>query len=514
MGQPVITRRALIGAGTAAVGLTVLPAANVTAAAEAGRAPWNQLARNLQGRLVLPTDAAYGVAKQLELAQFDAANPKAVAYCVSSADVSVALRFAQDNCLPAAVRSGGHSFGGYSTTPGLIIDVSGLNAVAVAAGNGSVNIGPGAQNVDILNALAPHGLVVSEGGCPTVAAGGFLQGGGYGFLTRPMGMACDAVTSAEVVLADGRVVTASPTRNSDLFWAIRGGGGGNFGVVTRFTVTPHVGDQMAITNLIFPYDRAADVLDAATTWLVDAPRTIGGGGYVVQPDAAPGSVPNVNIMLASRGTPAERDAEAARLIALTGAPLARQDAVMTYQQLMMMIFGCGTLSQDQCQRAGKSPSGVLTRPEFGLERTRLAGRPLGHTGWTDVMTAFDAERRAGQARYLDLHFFGGAANDPGRTDTAYVHRDSLFSVNYRALINDPQQNTADARAVATHWVDNGFRTIDPLSNGETYQNWMDPALTDWKRSYYGENYARLARIKTKYDPARFFSFAQGIGSAG
>ncbi|MFK0026127.1 FAD-dependent oxidoreductase [Streptomyces sp. NPDC090798] len=502
-----ITRRALIGAGTAAVGLAVLPNTPVSAGSSA---PWSSLAGKLQGQLVLPTDSGYGVAKQLELGQFDSVNPQAVAYCVSSSDVSVALRFAQDNGLPSAVRSGGHSFGGYSTTPGLIIDVSRLNAITV--GSGTVDIGPGAKNVEILNALAPHNLVVSEGGCPTVSAGGFLQGGGFGFLTRPTGMACDAITSAEVVLADGCVVTASPTSHPDLFWAIRGGGGGNFGVVTRFTVTPHEGDQMAISNLIFPYDRAADVLHGVGQWLVDAPRTIGGGAYLVQADAAPGTVPALNVFLASRGTPAELAAEAARLLSLTGAVTARQDAVMTYQQVMMMIFGCSTLTQDQCQRAGKSPSGVLARPAFGLERTRLGSAPYAQSDWANVVTAFDADRKAGQARYLDFHFFGGAANDPARTDTAYVHRDSLFSVNYRVLINDPAQVTAEAKAVATSWVDHGFDTVDPLSNGETYQNWMDAELPNWRQSYYAENYARLKVVKAKYDPYRYFKFAQGIGA--
>ncbi|MFE2964772.1 FAD-dependent oxidoreductase [Streptomyces sp. NPDC059340] len=502
-----ITRRALIGAGTAAVGLAVLPNSPVSAGSSA---PWSTLAGKLQGQLVLPTDSGYGVAKQLELGQFDSVNPQAVAYCVSSSDVSVALRFAQDNALPSAVRSGGHSFGGYSTTPGLIIDVSRLNAITV--GSGTVDIGPGAKNVEILNALAPHALVVSEGGCPTVSAGGFLQGGGFGFLTRPTGMACDAITSAEVVLADGCVVTASPTSHPDLFWAIRGGGGGNFGVVTRFTVTPHEGDQMAISNLIFPYDRAADVLHGVGQWLVDAPRTIGGGAYLVQADAAPGTVPALNVFLASRGTPAELASEAARLLSLTGAVTARQDAVMTYQQVMMMIFGCSVLTQDQCQRAGKSPSGVLTRPAFGLERTRLGSAPYAQSDWANVVTAFDADRKAGQARYLDFHFFGGAANDPARTDTAYVHRDSLFSVNYRVLINDPAQVTAETKAVATSWVDHGFDTIDPLSNGETYQNWMDAKLPNWRQSYYAENYARLKVVKAKYDPYRYFKFAQGIGA--
>ncbi|RZU14527.1 FAD-binding oxidoreductase [Streptomyces sp. BK239] len=504
-----ISRRTLLSAGTAA-GLALVPAASV--AAEDSTTPWSRLASKLSGKLVLPTDPYYTVARQVELGQFDSVNPQAVAYCASAADVSVCVRFAQDHGVRTAVRSGGHNYGGWSTTPGMIIDVSRLNAVTVQSAS-SVEIGPGAQNVNILNALAPHHLVVSEGGCPTVCAGGFLQGGGFGFLTRPTGMACDAVTSAQVVLADGRVVTASAQQNTDLFWALRGGGGGNFGIVTKFTVTPHSGDQTAISNLIFPYDRTADVLDGVARWLVDAPHTIGGGAYVVQPDAAPGSVPQANVFLASRGTPAELAGETARLLALTGAPLQRQDGVMTYQQLMMMIFGCATLTEAQCQRSGKTPEGTLSRPAYGLERTRMGSEPYSAAGWADVMTAFDANRRAGQARYLDFHFFGGAANDISRTATAYVHRDSLFSVNYRVLINDPAQVTDEAKAVANSWIDNGFATIDPLSNGETYQNWMDPSLTDWKASYYAENYARLTRVKAKYDPNRFFRFPQSIGTA-
>ncbi len=316
----------------------------------------------------------------MELGQFDSVNPQAVAYCAGAADVSVCVRFAQDHGIRTAVRSGGHNYGGWSTTPGLIIDVSRLNAVSVTSAS-SVEIGPGAQNVTILNALAPHHLVVSEGGCPTVCAGGFLQGGGFGFLTRSTGMACDAVTSAQVVLADGRVVTASAQRNPDLFWAIRGGGGGNFGIVTKFTVTPHSGDQMAVSNLVFPYDRMADVLDGTARWLADAPHTIGGGAYVVQPDAAPGSVPQANVFLASRGTPTELAAEAARLTALTGAPLQRQDGVMTYRQLMMTIFGCADLTEAQCQRSEKTPRApcpvrptAWSAPAWAARTRRAAGR--------------------------------------------------------------------------------------------------------------------------------------------
>ncbi|MHA6758331.1 FAD-dependent oxidoreductase [Streptacidiphilus sp. PAMC 29251] len=505
-----ISRRTLLGAGTAALGVVGLPVSPVFAGTVGRTVPWGRLGQQLQGRLVLPSDAAYSTAKQLELMQFDAVNPQAVAYCAGSADVSLAVRFAQDHGLPAAVRSGGHSYGGYSTSTGLVIDVSGLNAVAVGAS--TVRIGPGAQNVDILNTLAGYGLVVSEGGCPTVASGGFLQGGGFGFLTRPLGMACDALVSAEVVLADGTVVTASADQDRDLFWALRGGGGGNFGVVTSYTVTPHAIGAMPTTNLFFSFDNAAQVFDGFTHWLVDAPRTLGGGTYAVLNDAAPGAAPTVMTTLTSTGSASELAAEVSRLLSCTGAPLSQQSAALSYRDLMMTVFGCGSLSPEQCHRSDTSEGGTLARPAYGLERSRLCDGPLPATAWGEVAAAFDADRTTGHFRQLEIHMFGGAANDPGRTDTAYVHRDALYCVNYRDTIADPAAADAAGRAGAKAWVDGGFAVIDPYSSGESYQNWMDPELRDWKRSYYAENYPRLLSLKAGYDPHRFFSFAQGVGA--
>ncbi len=505
------SRRTLLGAGLASAGLAALPGP----AALAAQPPWAQLTRSFQGQVVLPSDARYAVARQLEIGQFDWVSPRAIAYCTSARDVSLAIRFARDNAMAVAVRSGGHGYGGYATGRGLVIDTSRLNAVTVGAGR--VDVGPGALNIDIVHTLATRQLVISEGGCPTVAAGGFLQGGGFGLLTRSTGMACDAVVEAEMVLADGRIVTVSPTAHPDLFWAIRGGGGGNFGVVTRYTVVPHDGDRMVMTNLAFPYERAADVLHGVSRWLVDAPRIIGGGGYVVQPDAASGAAPAVTVLLASRGTEDELRAQTARLLDLSGPPSARQDAALTYRDLQMIVFGCSTLDQQRCRRSEKTSTGALGRPAYALERSRFATAPFSGADWARVMSAFDADRGAdrgaGQARYLDLHMFGGAANDPARTDTAYVHRDSLFAVNYRVFIADPAAVSRRTIAASTGWVDRGFATIDPLSNGESYQNWIDPSLRDWQRSYYGENYARLSAVKRAWDPDGFFRFAQGI-SAG
>jgi FAD/FMN-containing dehydrogenase len=182
-----INRRSfLTGAGGVALATTALTGA-AQAKGDAFGTRWSRLADRLQGRLVLPSDADYQRAKQLYQVQFDATSPRAVAYCVSAADVSACVRFAEAYGIPVAARSGGHSAGGYSTTEGLVIDVSGLNSVAL--GESSVRMGPGAQLVDIADTLAPAGLGISGGYCPTVAAGGFFQGGGMGLFTRSVGIA-------------------------------------------------------------------------------------------------------------------------------------------------------------------------------------------------------------------------------------------------------------------------------------------------------------------------------------
>lgn len=499
-----LNRRAfLTGAGGAALAATVLPSA---AARANSPGSWGQLRRHLQGRLVLPADAGYTTAKQLYQVQFDDTSPRAVAYCASAADVALCLRFAQDHALPVAARSGGHSAGGYSTTPGLVIDVSKLNSIAL--GSGGAVIGPGAQLVDLMEALAPRGLAVSGGYCPTVAAGGFLLGGGMGLFTRSVGMASDKVTSAQVVLADGRVVTASAKEHPDLFWALRGGGGGNFGIVTSYTFTPTPLTDIAAVNLSWSYDQAQDMLDGWTRWLADAPASVGSGMNVTLEDAAPGKVPATTVFLGSVDTGPAFAAEVERLISLVGhRPAFRQAFTAPYRTVLMSLYRCADLSAAQCHRV--DDGGQLPRPAFGVWRSRLFGRAMPRAGWAEALEVLDADRLAGQARQLQVSALGGAVNTLPRTATAYVHRDSLYSVSYLTS-NASAPVDAEAKAAAGRFVDAGFAAVDPYSNGETYQNFIDPRLPDWKRSYYAENYARLVRVKRGYDPHGLFRFAQSI----
>ena len=307
-------------------------------------------------------------------------------------------------------------------------------------------------------------------------------------------------------------MTASANSNPDLFWALRGGGGGNFGVVTSYRVTPHTLTLVNVTNLAFSWDQAPAVLDGYTRWLAQAPHTIGGGAYLNLPDADPAATPTVSVSMVSVGTAEELAAEVDTLVELTGEPVGRQVATMPYRDLMMAIYQCSGLTAAECRRSEKTPTGKLSRPAFGLERSRLVDEPFSRSGWEQVVEAFDADRIAGHFRQLEVHAFGGEANTPARTATAYVHRDALFCVNYRDTIGDPALSTSAHQAAAHTWVNRGFDTIDPYSSGESYQNWIDPDLPNWKQAYYAENYPRLVEIKQKYDPTRLFSFPQAVGA--
>jgi FAD/FMN-containing dehydrogenase len=448
------------------------------------------------------------VAVQLDLAQWDVIKPQAVAYCASSADVALCLKFAQDNHLPFSVRSGGHSGGGYSTSTGLVIDVSPLNSITV--GSSTVRVGTGAQGVDVVDTLAPFGLAIPGGYCPTVAVGGFYQGGGLGVLTRSAGIGSDRIVSAKVVLADGLAVTASATQNRDLYWAIRGGGGGNFGVVTSFEIDPTPVDQVAMTNLVFSWDKVADMLDGYARWTLDAPRGIGGGAFIQLPDAAAGLPATPIVFLAGTGTPTELNSEVARLISLTGAAVQQAPvAVMPYKSLMMNFFRCPSDSVTECHRV-TTPGGLLSRSAFGLQRSRLFDALPSRAMWEKAAALFESVRQPGQAHIMEVLPLGGAVDDLSRGDTAYVHRNQLFTVNFLTSIHDAAAADAAGRAAGQQFVDGGFALVDPESAGETYQNFMDPQLSDWQQSYYAENYGRLALVKHTYDPYGAFKFAQSV----
>ncbi|HEY7415084.1 MAG TPA: FAD-dependent oxidoreductase, partial [Ktedonobacteraceae bacterium] len=191
---------------------------------------WSSLAKSLQGMLVRPDSPQYMTAQQLFDPRYDNVQPQAIAYCSSPEDVQNCLALVRRFNLPFAPRCGGHSYVGYSTSKGLIIDVTKMNTVNVNTGNTTATIGAGTRLIDVYAALTQQGLILPAGSCPSVGIAGLTLGGGAGVLDRKFGLTCDNMLSAQVVTADGRILTCDASHNSDLFWALRGGGGGNFGV--------------------------------------------------------------------------------------------------------------------------------------------------------------------------------------------------------------------------------------------------------------------------------------------
>src|SRR5437867_879418 len=203
------------------------PTATATPAPTAAQPDWAGLMRDVRGGVIRPGDAPYDRARVLYNTRFDDLRPQAIARCASADDVRAAVAFAQRYKLPLAVRSGGHSYGGWSTGPGLVIDTGPLNGVNVRSGD--VVVGAGARLVDVYAALAAAGVGIAAGSCPTVGIAGLTLGGGVGVLSRGWGLTCDILASADLDTADGRLLTCDQRREPELFWALRGAGAGSFG---------------------------------------------------------------------------------------------------------------------------------------------------------------------------------------------------------------------------------------------------------------------------------------------
>ncbi|MGW2866503.1 FAD-binding oxidoreductase, partial [Streptomyces sp. NPDC001205] len=395
--------------------------------------------------MVLPSDQAYAYSKQGVLVELDTVKPQGIVYCETPRDVSTAIRFARDNHIEVHTRSGGHSLAGWSTGEGMVLDVSRLNHVSV--GDHTVRLGPGVQSVDVLATLRPHNKQVVTGTCATVRMGGYISGGGIGFQVRKFGVASDRLVSAQVVLANGRIVRASEESHPDLFWAIRGGGGGNFGVATDFEVRPISAPKMVYFDTYWPWDKAQEIITAWQEWCSSGSNNLGSTLNVLLRDGAPGNVPIIKINGGYHGPQTELEQALNELAAEAGAtPSLRVVQEMHFDEGMKAVYGCEQLTLQECHRAGTNPDAKIRRTPFLRERTRLLDRPTGSSGVADLLAAFEANRRPGHITYLYMTALGGVANKVSRGRTAYVHRGAEFFVACATLLSNGQPPAEEAEA--------------------------------------------------------------------
>ncbi|WP_052684325.1 FAD-binding oxidoreductase, partial [Lentzea aerocolonigenes] len=266
-----INRRTFLQ-GTA-LAVTGLGMSSGTAVADTN---WAKLRKRLGDRLVLPQDAGYDQLRLPYNHVYANRRPAAIARCVSPQDVQACLDFASHERIPIAARSGKHSYAGYSVPEhGLVADLGGMADVRVDGS--SARVGAGARLIDVYEGIGGAGRALPAGSCGTVGIGGLTLGGGIGVIGRKYGLTCDHLTSARIVTPDGCHRTVSAHEEPDLFWALRGGGGGNFGIVTSFTFRTDPAPDLAVFSLQYPAGATADVFDAWQEWIATTPDELWSG---------------------------------------------------------------------------------------------------------------------------------------------------------------------------------------------------------------------------------------------
>jgi FAD/FMN-containing dehydrogenase len=445
----------------------------------------------MRGRVVTPDDADYDERRKVYNAMIDK-RPAVIARCVDEADVMAAIGFARQAGLDVAIRGGGHNGGGLGTVDrGLVIDLSEMNGVRVDPAASVAVVQGGALLGDVDHATHAFGLALPGGIISTTGVAGLTLGGGIGHLTRAFGLTIDSLLEVDLVLADGRFVTASERQHEDLFWAVRGGGG-NFGVVTSFTFRLHPVSDVVAGPTLWPLDRAAEAMRWYRDFLPKAP-------------------PSLNGFFAFLTVP-------------PGPPFPEE----LHMQKMCGVVWCYTGPAEDADRVLRpvrefgppALDGLMTMPLPALQSAFDGVYPPGDQWYwrADFMNELSDEAIA---RYVEhgsrlptwkstvhLYPIDGAAARPPNSDTPWAYRESRWAEVIVGV--DPDPASAD---LIKSWTIESWEALHPHSAGGAYVNFMMDEGQDRVQATYKGNYGRLAAIKAEYDPTNFFHVNQNIRPA-
>lgn len=463
----------------------------------AGPPDWAALRSRIEGELVLPSDARYEQVRLLYNTRFDAIRPQAIARCTSSADVRECLLFTRRYAVPLAIRSGGHSYAGYSTGTGLVIDTRAMNGVEVRSGE--VRVGAGAQLIDVYSALAGKGVGIPAGSCPSVGIAGLTLAGGLGVLTRAWGLTCDDLVEAEVVTADGTVRTCDERHDADLFWALRGGGGSSFGIVTSLTLRTRPIERLALAFVRWDPSAARTVIAAWQKWVAAAPNELWSNVHLTT-----GATPEIAVHATHTGAQTQLASALDDLVGQVGsAPSYREVGALAYADAMLLEAGCLGKSVAQCHLRGDTPEGALGRETYAGSSVVIE-RPLDAGGVDAIASALSTDGISA----LIVDALGGTVAQVAPDATAFPHRRALASIQIIASWpSDAPAATADTRRGALGRYRDLLRS--KIGTG-AYVGYIDPDLPGWQAAYFGANYARLQQVKARYDPDDLFAYAQSI----
>ena len=442
----------------------------------------------LRGKLIEPSDPAFEAARLVYNRMIER-TPRLIVECADVADVIAAVKFGRQYSLRLAIRGGGHNAAGLGVCDdGLVIDLSPMNFVHVDANKKTVLVGGGALWRDVDHAAHAFGLAVPSGIISTTGVGGLTLGGGLGYLTRRYGLTIDSLLAGDLVLADGRCVTANSRKHADLFWAIRGGGG-NFGVVTSFLFKAHPVHTSYGGPMLWPLEDAAELLRWYRSFIVKAALDLNG------------------------------------FFAFHRVPPWEPFPPHLHRKIMCGIVWCYTGTRNKAEqifqsiRKFKAPAvdlvGPIPHPVLQSMFDRLYPPGLQWYWKADFVRTLSDEAVALHLKYAEklptlestMHLYpvNGAASRVKRTATPWWHRDAQWA----QVIVGVDPSPAKAGEI-TAWAKEYWSALHPYSAGGAYINFMMEEGDDRIQATYGGNYGRLSKIKRRYDPENVFRVNQNI----
>jgi FAD binding domain/Berberine and berberine like len=450
-----------------------------------------ELRGKFRGELITPADAAYDAARKIYNGMIDK-KPALIARCVDAADVIAGVNFAREKKLLLAVRGGGHNGPGLGICDGgIVVDLSRMKGIRVDQKEKTVRVEGGALWGDVDHATHPFGLAVPSGFISTTGVGGLTLGGGIGYLSRRYGLTIDNLIGADVVLADGRLVTTNADENPDLFWALRGGGG-NFGVVTSFLFRAGQVSTVYGGPIFWPLDKGGEVLRWWRDFILKAPEELNGWfGFA--------TVPPVPMF------PTEHHMKKVAMICwcYTGDLGKAEEAFKPIRQFsppLMDFAGPIPFPVLQSLFDGLYPAGLqwYWKADFFQELSDKA---------IDLHVKY-GERLPSPHSTMHIYPINGAAQRVGRGDTAFNFREAKFAEVIVGVDPDAANNPRLMQWAKDYWL-----ALHPFSAGGGYINMMMDEGEDNVKAAYRENYARLAQVKRKYDPHNLFRVNQNIRPA-
>ncbi len=445
-----------------------------------------EFAAQLRGKIVMPTDGDYDNTRKVYNGMIDK-HPGMIVMCVDVADVIASVNFGRENNLLVAVRGGGHNGGGLGICDdGLVVDLSGLKSVRVDTSDNTVRVGGGNLWGEVDHATHPFGLAIPAGIISTTGVGGLTLGGGVGYLSRKYGLSIDNLLEADMVLADGSCVTVSAKKNSDLFWAIRGGGG-NFGIVTSFKFQAHKVKTVFGGPTLWPIEKTEEIMKWYQEFINNAPDELNGfiATLIIPGAPFPASLHNkqfCGIVWCYVGDMSKAKEIFKPILAMN--PIFEHVGEMPYPSVQTLFDGLFPRGLQWYWRADFFNE---LGPEIRKQHLKFG---------SSIPTPLSQ---------MHLYPISGAASRVGAEDTPWAYRDAKYAGVIVGVGHDPSKANK-----ITKWCKDYHEALHPHSAGGAYSNFMMDEGQERVQASYKHNYKRLAKIKKQYDPQNLFSVNQNI----